>query len=61
MYTPSGTGWNGLGRGHYTSRSGINARGPNCGYYSSHFWAIIEFRPGALVQIWHPTDHKWET
>ena len=25
------------------------------------FWAIIKFRPEALVQIWHPPDHKWET
>ena len=23
--------------------------------------AIIDVRPGALVQIWHPPDHKWET
>ena len=42
-------GWNGLGRGHYTSRSRINARGANCGYYSSHFRAIIEVRPGDAV------------
>ena len=51
-----------LGKGHYTSRSRINAGGgANCGYYSSHFWVIIKFRPEALVQIWHPPDHKWET
>ena len=23
--------------------------------------AIIEVMPAALVQIWHPPDHKWET
>ena len=23
--------------------------------------AIIEVRPAAFVQIWHPPDHKWET
>ena len=53
-------GWNGLGRGH-TSRSRINARGSKLSYYSSYLQAIIEVRPKALVQIWHPPDHKWET
>ena len=24
-----------------------------CGHYSSHLWAIIYVRPGALGQIWH--------
>ena len=62
MYTPSDTGLEWLGEGPlYKSVSSKRQGGPNCGYYSSHFRAIIEVRPGALVQIWHPPDHKWET
>ena len=36
MYSPSDTGLEWLGEGHYSSRSQINALRPNCGYYLSH-------------------------
>ena len=45
----------------YSSRIQINARGQNGATIRVISQAIIEVRPAALVQIWHPPDHKWET
>ena len=56
MYTSSDTG---PGRGHYPSRTQINARGPKRVHHSSH---LIEVRPEALGRIWHlPGNHKLYT
>ena len=53
--------WSGPGRGHYSSWTQINARGQNRATIRVTSQAIIEVRSAALVQIWHPPDHKWET
>ena len=70
MDTSSDTDWSGPERGHYSSRTQINAGGPKRGHYSSHllvesnlfYWghyqvisrAIIELRRGALSQTLSP-------
>ena len=62
MYLPSDQDWNDLERGHYLSQNRINARDQNAATIQVIPWTIIEVRPGALGQIWHPPgDHKWET
>ena len=45
--------WSGPWRDHYSSWTQINTRGPKCGHYSSHPWAIIYVKPGALGQVRH--------
>ena len=45
--------WNGLGRGHYSSQTRINAGGQNGATIRVTSEAIIEVRPVALGQIWH--------
>ena len=42
--------WNGLGRGHYSSQTGINAGGQNGATIRVTSEAIIEVRPAALGQ-----------
>ena len=67
MYTPSNTWLEWLGEGLLYKL--VSPRGPNCGYYSGHFraiikfntcehisshpWAIIYVRPGTLGQVRH--------
>ena len=61
MYTLSEQDWSGSGMGHYSSWTQINAWGQNWATIRVTSQANIEVRPAALVQIWHPPDHKWET
>ena len=62
MHTSSDTGLEWPREGHYASGTEINAGDSKQGHYSSTSWAIIEVRPAALGQIWHPPgSHKQET
>ena len=45
--------------GHYSSWTQINARDKNGATIRVTSQAIIEVRPAAFAQIWHPPDHKW--
>ena len=61
-YLLSDQDWNGLGRGRYLSQTQVNAGGRNAATIRVKSWAIIEVRPAALAQIWHPPgNHKWGT
>ena len=54
--------WNDLERGHYLSQTRINDGDQSAASIQIIRWTIIEVRPGALGQIWHPPrEHKWET
>ena len=65
--------WNGLGRGHYSSPTRVNAGGLECSHYLSQLWAIIEARPGPsfrygthqtnggrIEQVYLPADPRLE-
>ena len=58
MYTSSGTRLEWPGRGHYSSRTQINARGQNRTTIRVTSLAIIEVEPVALGQIWHTPRNR---
>ena len=48
-----------LGMGHHPNETRINAWGQNGATIRVTFWAVIEVRPAAPGQIWHPPEsHK---
>ena len=58
MYIPSDTGLEWLGEGSLYKLVSNKCQGVQT---AATLQVTSEFSPGALVQIWHPPDHKWET
>ena len=58
MYTSSDTRLEWPGEGPSFESDSNRRRGPKRGHYSSHSKAIIEVRPAALGQIWHPPGNR---